>query len=113
MWLVRESGKRRGYPVRGLGVHVLVSELRDEGRRLVRDERGGSVYASVGFGDLAFGDGQLKRIPNAYLAFSSADPLRVTLVPEGGTPTTTTRDRARNHSGLNGWILAVGCLYLV
>ena len=30
-----------------------------------------------------------------------------------GTPTTTTRDRARNHSGLNGWILAVGCLYLV
>ena len=45
---------------------------------------GGAVYASVGFGDLAFGDDRLKRIPNAYLAFSSADPLRVTLVPEGG-----------------------------
>ncbi len=46
---------------------------------------GGTVYSVIGLGDLDFGDSQLKHVPNAYLSFLSADPMRVTLLPEGGT----------------------------
>ena len=101
-WLVRESGKRRGYPVRGLGVYVLVSELRDEGRRPVRDERGGSVPCVCRSGDPAFGDGQLKRIPEC---FALHPPTRCgsRLSREGGL--TDTRSCSESLRP-NGWILA-------
>ena len=105
--------KRRGYPVRGLGSSRLCLGITGQGRDgLYATNGGGSVYASVGFGDLAFGDGQLNGSECPPLP--SHPPTRCGHACSGrGTPTTTTRDRARNHSGLSGWMLAVASLYLV
>ena len=106
-WCVNlESGAATRYA--GLGFHVLVSELRDEGRQLVRDERGrvGLCVCRVrGSGFRGWSAKADSRMPTCLLI---RRPVAGHACSGRGTPTTTTRDRARNHSGLNGWILAVG-----
>ena len=112
--LVRESGKRRGYPVRGLGFHVLCLGI--TGRRQTACTRRTGAGRSMRLSSVrgpGFRGWSAKADSECLPCLLIRRPVAGHACSGRGTPTTTTRDRARNHSGLNGGYWPWASLYLV